>query len=401
LISGVLTYALSSGIIVIVPPDGALAGTIEVKAQYYDGAAWLTIVGPSVTCDSVQKEVPATFSGLAVGDHTVNVVTMSVTVNAAVYPFSQWEDGSTASARTVSISSGETKTLTVSYKKTQDLQGRGVFTFLNQVTAEKAQWAKSLGFTDIGVFQVYDVPGSGQTAESACNYITAAGMTYWRCLSYFPAGEPREPYNLGTMTSTTVEDFAVKLRGLISTSPNHHVIIDDTHYIVISYGVGAMNNLFEAIRQVQTQDLSCSIDTFGFMDEVVISSSSWYARSWNPPAIDMHDVTIDIYHTPTYSYNTIKPYLDLMRPSTIGVFLWAYPDYRGAVSFTTMTTATIDKIYGEAKSLGAKRMLVWSGWGAFDFRSETDPTVVASSLHSRPDLWDYIRAANLDFVNSS
>jgi hypothetical protein len=100
------------------PPPST--GTIQVNAQYYSGA-WIPVpqtVTVTVTCDGSQKQVPATFSGLAVGSHIINLVTTSITVSSGVtYSFSQWEDSSTATTRQVSVASGEAKTLCAYYSQ--------------------------------------------------------------------------------------------------------------------------------------------------------------------------------------------------------------------------------------------------------------------------------------------
>jgi hypothetical protein len=262
--------------------------------------------------------------------------------------------------------------LALSYSPTIDNQAdnnRHTLTWISNVTPESASWAKNLSFTDVVVID--------DSEESHLN-LANENITYWHCVSAF------------SLTNTSsVEVMKQELADFVKQSPNSHVYLDDTNYLLEEYGVSAANNLFNAIREIQATN-TCKFILDGYM-------SSLAANLY--PQVDMTGIDFDAYQPPTLPYDLSK----LTNPKTIGIYVWAYGCAPGGVSWSTMTDEYLDSVYKQAKDNNLTRLIIWDGYKDISelLQDYAFPCMYEACLYYFPEWWEKVKAENLKFLGNN
>lgn len=248
---------------------------------------------------------------------------------------------------------------------------RHVFTWISKVTPELASWARNMCFTDVVVLD--------NSVESYSN-LENEGITYW----YLATSYGLDPLNLDVLEQQLVT--------IANASPNGHVYLDDSHRLLEVRGVPAMNNLFDAVRQVQASN-DCRFTLNGYVDS--------FAHSVYPE-MNMMEIDFDAYQAMTIPYDTVIQLLEIAEPATIGIYVWAYGVGNG-LSWSTMTEGCLESVYRQAKENELTRLVIWNGYvGMDELLQSLDPVgMYMACLYYYPDWWDKVRTENMEFIEGN
>lgn len=248
---------------------------------------------------------------------------------------------------------------------------RHVFTWISKVTPELASWAKNLSFTDVVVLD--------NSVDSYLN-LENEGITYW----YLATSYELDPLNLDVLEQQLVT--------LANASPNGHVYLDDSNRLLEVRGVIAINNLFDAVREVQASNNRKFILN-GYVDS--------FAHSVYPE-MNMMEIDFDAYQPMTIQYDGVIQLLEIAAPATIGIYVWAYGVGNG-LSWSTMTEGCLESPYRQAKENELTRLVIWNGYvGMDELLQSLDPVgMYMACLYYYPDWWDKVRTENMEFIEGN
>lgn len=247
---------------------------------------------------------------------------------------------------------------------------RHVFTWISRVTPELAGWVRDMNFTDVIVVD--------SSVESLQN-LDSQGITYWWLVS---------AQSLDADAGTLRQQLAV----FANTSPNGHVYLDDSHYILEKYGTSVASNLFDAIREIQSTSNSRFI-LDGYIDS---NLSGLYSQ------LNMTGIDFDVYQPLKLSYQPTIRLLEMANPASLGIYLWAYLGGDG-LCWSLMTESYLTSFYNQAKENGLTRLVIWNGYvGMDELLQSLDPVgIYMACLYYYPDWWDKVRTENMEFIEGN
>lgn len=250
--------------------------------------------------------------------------------------------------------------------------GRGsTFTWIGtNVTEDLAYWANYLKFTNVVVRYV-----TTEEAEASFNTLGKYGITFWR----------QVPGNLQGVPDNTVEGYKNRLANEILQSPSNKIYLDDCDATYGIQGAQAFNNMLEAIRQIQNDNI---ILVFYYTN----LTPHYGGLAWFAAQVDLTDFDVDIYFPPRF-YPTTLPVT-----KSLGIYLWCWTgsgEYKTiGDNWNTITEGMVSSTFSKAQQADVERMATWMG-----YEKEVHETgMFDASLYLHPEWWDLITQLNKDFL---
>lgn len=259
-----------------------------------------------------------------------------------------------------------------------------------------ASWLKDLEFSDV-------VVRYGIDDQTSYDNLAQRGITFWRHIKGNLVGVDwtdtvgacpcpdgyicieEQCYRI----DNSIQGYLDRIIWEISRSPSRNIYLDDCDATYNIQGSSAFNNLLNAIRQVQNNNVILCF---------YASSQTTHYRGLCDFAssIDLSDFDVDIYFPP--AYNLTPEMLNVINARTLGMYLWCWtgtsPYDSIGNNWETITEEMIRQKFSEARTHRLARMGTWMGHES----DVVEPGMSLASLYNYPSWWSLIKTLNVPTI---